>query len=103
MRSALITIGDEILIGQVTDTNAVWIAKELNKIGVAVGEMVTVSDDPGQIRETLDRYMGVYDLLIMTGGLGPTKDDLTKETLAEYFESPLVHGSRGAGENHRVF
>lgn len=90
MRSALITIGDEILIGQVTDTNAVWIAKELNKIGVAVGEMVTVSDEPGQIKETLDRYMGKYDLLIMTGGLGPTKDDLTKETLAEYFGSSMV-------------
>ncbi len=90
MRSALITIGDEILIGQVTDTNAVWIAKELNKIGVAVGEMVTVSDEPGQIRETLDRYLGKFDLLIMTGGLGPTKDDLTKQTLAEYFESPMI-------------
>lgn len=90
MRSALITIGDEILIGQVTDTNAVWIAKELNKIGVAVGEMVTVSDEPGQIKETLDRYLGKFDLLIMTGGLGPTKDDLTKQTLAEYFESPMV-------------
>lgn len=90
MRSALITIGDEILIGQVSDTNVVWIAKELNKIGVAVEEMVTVSDDPDQIRETLDRYLGVYDLLIMTGGLGPTKDDLTKETLAAYFDSPMV-------------
>jgi len=90
MRSTLITIGDEILIGQVTDTNAVWIAKELNKIGVAVEEMVSISDDPEQIRETLDRYMGKYDLLIMTGGLGPTKDDLTKETLADYFGSPMV-------------
>lgn len=90
MRSVLISIGDEILIGQVTDTNAVWIAKELNKIGVAVEEMLSISDDPGQIKETLDRYMGVYDLLIMTGGLGPTKDDLTKETLADYFESPMV-------------
>lgn len=90
MRSALITIGDEILIGQVTDTNAVWISKELNKIGVAVGEMVTVSDEPGQIRDTLDRYMGKFDLLIMTGGLGPTKDDLTKQTLADYFGSSMV-------------
>jgi nicotinamide-nucleotide amidase len=90
MNCALITIGDEILIGQVTDTNSVWISKELNKLGVAVGEMVTVSDEPGQITSTLDRYMGRYDLLIMTGGLGPTKDDLTKQTLAEYFGSELV-------------
>jgi competence/damage-inducible protein CinA-like protein len=90
MRSALITIGDEILIGQVTDTNAVWISKELNEIGVAVGEMVTVSDEPEQIKDALDRYMGKFQLLIMTGGLGPTKDDLTKQTLAEYFESSMV-------------
>jgi nicotinamide-nucleotide amidase len=90
MNSALVTIGDEILIGQVSDTNVVWISNQLNKMGVAVGEMVTVSDEAGQIISTLDRYMGVYDLVIMTGGLGPTKDDLTKETLAEYFDSPMV-------------
>lgn len=90
MISAIITIGDEILIGQVTDTNAVWISQQLNASGVGVGEMVTVSDEPGQIRTTLDRYVGRYDLLIMTGGLGPTKDDLTKQTLAEYFDSPMV-------------
>jgi nicotinamide-nucleotide amidase len=90
MNSALITIGDEILIGQVTDTNVVWISTQLNKIGVSVGEMVTVSDESKQITDTLDRYMGRYDLVIMTGGLGPTKDDLTKPTLAKYFNSPMV-------------
>ena len=89
MKSALITIGDEILIGQVTDTNSVWISKQLNKLGVQVGEMVTVSDEAGQIRDTLDRYMGHYDLLIMTGGLGPTTDDITKQTLAAYFDSEM--------------
>ena len=90
MRSAIITIGDEILIGQVTDTNAVWISQQLNSIGVQVGEMVTVSDEAGQINATLDRYMGKYDLLIMTGGLGPTNDDITKQTLAAYFNSKMV-------------
>lgn len=90
MNSAIITIGDEILIGQVTDTNAVWISKQLNKLGVKVEEMVTVSDETGQITSTLDRYMGRYDLLIMTGGLGPTRDDLTKQTLAEYFHSEMI-------------
>ncbi|MEZ5071972.1 MAG: competence/damage-inducible protein A [Bacteroidales bacterium] len=90
MRSALITIGDEILIGQVTDTNSVWIATQLNELGIQVGEMVSISDDPGQISSTLDRYVGGYDLLIMTGGLGPTRDDLTKQTLADYFKSPMV-------------
>jgi len=90
MKSALITIGDEILIGQVTDTNAVWISKELNKIGVRVCEMVTVSDDAEQITSTLDRYMGSYDLVIMTGGLGPTTDDITKPTLVAYFGSRMI-------------
>jgi len=90
MISAIITIGDEILIGQVTDTNAVWISQQLNTIGVQVGEMVTVSDEAGQIIATLDRYMGHFDLLIMTGGLGPTTDDITKQTLAGYFNSKMV-------------
>lgn len=90
MRSALITIGDEILIGQVTDTNVVWIAQQLNNLGVQVGEMVTVSDAAEHITTTLDRMIGNYDLLIMTGGLGPTRDDITKQTLAEYFDSKMV-------------
>jgi nicotinamide-nucleotide amidase len=90
MKSALITIGDEILIGQVVDTNAVWISQQLNYLGVQVGEMVTVSDHAVQITQTLDRYIGRYDLLIMTGGLGPTKDDITKLTLASYFNSRMV-------------
>jgi len=90
MRSAVITIGDEILIGQVTDTNAVWIAQQLNIHGVRVGEMVTVSDNASQITAVLDRYIGDYDLIIMTGGLGPTSDDITKQTLADYFNSKMV-------------
>lgn len=90
MDCALITIGDEILIGQVTDTNVVWISARLNRIGVEVGEMVTIPDEPGRIRAALDRYMGTYDLVIMTGGLGPTSDDRTKQALADYFDSPLV-------------
>ncbi len=90
MNSAIITIGDEILIGQVVDTNAVWISKRLNENGVRVKEMVTVSDDSEQIVSTLDRYIGKYELLIMTGGLGPTQDDLTKQTLVSYFNSKMV-------------
>ena len=90
MNSAIITIGDEILIGQVADTNAVWISQQFNNLGVRVGEMVTVSDDPEQISSTLDRYMGQFGLIIMTGGLGPTKDDLTKQTLADYFHSEMI-------------
>lgn len=90
MRCAIIAIGDEILIGQVTDTNSVWISRQLNALGVQVGEMVSISDNAQQITRTLDRYMGAYELLIMTGGLGPTTDDITKQTLATYFGSKLV-------------
>ena len=90
MKAAIITVGDEILIGQVSDSNAVWIAQQLNDIGIRIGEMVTVSDDPEQITDTLDRYFGHYNLLLMTGGLGPTKDDLTKQTLADYFGDRMV-------------
>ena len=90
MRCAIITIGDEILIGQVTDTNAVWISKQLNSLGIQVGEMVSISDNAEQITSTLDRYMGRYELLIMTGGLGPTTDDITKPTLARYFNCGMV-------------
>jgi nicotinamide-nucleotide amidase len=90
MKAAIITIGDEILIGQITDTNSVWIARQLNDLGIVVGEMVSISDDPDHIRITLDRLIGRYKLLLMTGGLGPTKDDLTKQTLAAYFGGRLV-------------
>ena len=90
MKCAIVTIGDEILIGQVTDTNAVWISKQLNSLGIQVGEMVSISDNAEQINSTLDRYMGRYELLIMTGGLGPTTDDITKPTLARYFNSKMV-------------
>ncbi len=90
MKCAIITIGDEILIGQVVDTNAVWISQQLNNLGIRVEEMVTISDHPVQISNTLDRYLGLYQLLIMTGGLGPTRDDLTKQTLSDYFETRLV-------------
>lgn len=90
MNCALITVGDEILIGQVTDTNVVWISRQLVGAGVRVGEMVTVPDDASRISRTLDRLIGNYELIIMTGGLGPTKDDITKQTLADYFGSKLV-------------
>lgn len=90
MNCALITVGDEILIGQVSDTNVVWISRQLAGAGVRAGEMVTVPDEASRISSTLDRLMGKYDLIIMTGGLGPTKDDITKQTLADYFGSKLV-------------
>ena len=90
MNAAIVTIGDEILIGQIVDTNSAWLAENLNLLGIKVDEIVSVSDDPIHIKDTLHRYEGKKELIIITGGLGPTKDDLTKKTLSEYFESQLV-------------
>jgi len=90
MRAAIVTIGDEILIGQINDTNSVWIARQLTSLGVHIYEMTTVSDTGEHIVATLDRLVGKVDMVLMTGGLGPTKDDLTKEVLNEYFGGTLV-------------
>ncbi|MBN1132666.1 MAG: competence/damage-inducible protein A [Bacteroidales bacterium] len=90
MRVAIITIGDEILIGQITDTNSVWLAQKLTDLRIRTTEMVSISDTAEQIMETLDRFIGKYDLVLMTGGLGPTNDDITKHTLARYFGGEMV-------------
>jgi nicotinamide-nucleotide amidase len=90
MQAEIITIGDEILIGQVIDTNSVFIAKELNKIGVSVYQITSVQDDKTHILKALKEAEDHADFIILTGGLGPTKDDITKKTIAEYFEDTLV-------------
>ncbi|MBE9598375.1 competence/damage-inducible protein A [Pedobacter sp. MC2016-24] len=85
MLAEIITIGDEILIGQIVDTNSAWMAKELNLIGVKVKQVTSVSDDAAHITEALKQAMQRVDVILITGGLGPTKDDITKLTLAKYF------------------
>ena len=90
MNVSIITIGDEILIGQIVDTNSQWMATELNKIGVSVHQITSVQDDREHILQTLAEAQSRADLIIMTGGLGPTKDDITKKTIAEYFDDTLV-------------
>ncbi len=85
MTANIITIGDEILIGQIVDTNSAFIATELNKIGIKVNQILSISDNKEHIVSTLDRVMEQCDLIILTGGLGPTNDDITKFTLASYF------------------
>lgn len=91
MRATIITIGDEILIGQIVDTNSVSIARKLNTIGIAIGEKLSIGDSREQIVSTLSRTLQSSDVIIITGGLGPTKDDITKHTLAEFFGSKLVY------------
>ena len=90
MKAAIVTIGDELLIGQVIDTNSVFIGQELEAIGCTVVEKVAISDTIEAITNTINRYQNQVDLVVLTGGLGPTKDDVTKKTLAHYFNDELI-------------
>jgi len=90
MKATIVTIGDEILIGQIIDTNSAFIAKSLDKIGIDIHEVLSISDSRQHILETLNQLQNKVDLVIITGGLGPTKDDITKKTLCDYFEDELV-------------
>lgn len=90
MKATIITIGDEILIGQITDTNSGFIAKSLDKIGVEIVEMISISDNKKHILDTFANLQNKVDIVLITGGLGPTKDDITKHTFCEYFEDKLV-------------
>lgn len=85
MQAEIITIGDELLIGQVVDTNSAWIGQTLNKANIRVKRINSISDDPEEIKNQLSDCLKRSELIIITGGLGPTKDDVTKKTLAEYF------------------
>ena len=90
MKASIITIGDEILIGQILDTNSQFIAKSLDKIGIEVNSILSISDDAEQIKNTFSSLQDQVDLVIITGGLGPTKDDLTKKVFCDYFDDILV-------------
>jgi len=91
MNSAeIITIGDEILIGQTVDTNSAWIGSELNMLGIRVNRIISVSDSRNEIISALNESLARARVVLITGGLGPTSDDITKETLAEYFGSRMV-------------
>lgn len=90
MYAEIITIGDELLIGQTINSNAAWMGQELNKIGIDVYQVSTISDDKNHIVDALKDALKRTELVLITGGLGPTRDDITKYTLAEYFNSPLV-------------
>lgn len=93
-RATLITIGDEILIGQVIDTNSAFIAKQLNKIGIEVEEILSVKDEIFHIIEAFERSVDKTDIVIVTGGLGPTKDDKTKAALCEFLDCTLIRDER---------
>jgi len=102
MKATIITIGDEILIGQIVDTNSASIARHLNAAGIVVAEKESVGDDRDAIVAALRRAMDGSDVTILTGGLGPTKDDITKRTLAELFGCELVRDERVARHVRRM-
>lgn len=89
MNATIITIGDEILIGQIVDTNSASISRKLNAIGIAISEKISIGDTKEAIVTTIKRAMQSSEVVIITGGLGPTKDDITKSTLAEMFNSAM--------------
>ncbi|MDP4953445.1 MAG: competence/damage-inducible protein A [Flavobacteriales bacterium] len=90
MQAEIITIGDELLIGQTIDTNSAWMGEQLNAIGMHVHQITSITDNPNHIKTALDEALKRSNLILMTGGLGPTKDDVTKVTLTEYFDTKLV-------------
>ncbi len=90
MNAEIIAIGDELLIGQVVDSNSAWLGRELNLVGIDVTRALSIRDRRAEILTALNEALSRVDLVLITGGLGPTKDDITKSTLCEYFDSKLV-------------
>lgn len=103
MQAEIITIGDEILIGQIVDTNSAYIAKELNNIGIHVYQVTSVQDDREHILLALEKAKSRSQVVIITGGLGPTKDDITKQTFCEFFEDELVENQDVIAQIHDLF
>lgn len=103
MFAEIITIGDEILIGQIVDTNSAFIAKELNKIGISIYQITSVQDDKEHILKALKDASTRASIVLITGGLGPTKDDITKHTLCEYFGDTLVENKAVLAHIEKLF
>jgi nicotinamide-nucleotide amidase len=102
MKAGIICIGDELLIGQTVNTNAAWLGQELGKFGISVYKSTTIRDLKEDILQTVEEYINEADFIIVTGGLGPTNDDITKETLTEYFGTTLELNEQ-VSERVRVF
>jgi nicotinamide-nucleotide amidase len=103
MNSIIVSIGDELLIGQTVNTNATWMGRELNKIGVEVVEVLTISDTETAIEAALKYAGDKVPLVLLTGGLGPTKDDITKKVFARYFNAPLIENKTALENVKRIF
>jgi nicotinamide-nucleotide amidase len=103
MLAEIITIGDEILIGQIVDTNSAWMAQQLNAVGIRIKQISSVSDDRQHILTALNEASQRADIILITGGLGPTKDDITKKTLADYFKVGFVEDKEALDNVARIF
>ncbi|MGE5382056.1 MAG: competence/damage-inducible protein A [Omnitrophica WOR_2 bacterium] len=103
MKAEIITIGDELLIGQVIDTNSAWMARELNMVGIRVNQIISISDDQEQIINTLTEASKRVDIIITTGGLGPTSDDITKVAFCKYFKTHLIFDQKSYENIERIF
>jgi len=103
MQVEIITIGDELLIGQVVDTNSAWMGEQLNLIGLRVVQITSISDQREHILKALEEAAGRAEIILITGGLGPTSDDITKPTLSEYFNSPMAFHPEVLKEVERIF
>lgn len=103
MKAEIITIGDEILIGQIVDTNSAWIATQFNLLGIRISQITSISDNREHILNTLNRSLNENDVVLVTGGLGPTRDDITKQTLCELFETDLVEDAEALKNVLEIF
>ena len=103
MRAEIITIGDELLIGQVVDTNSAWMAQRLNEAGIELYQITSVHDDREHILRALDEAFSRADIVLTTGGLGPTKDDITKHVMCEYFGTTLVEDPQVRAHIHDLY
>ena len=103
MRAEIITIGDELLIGQVVDTNSAWMAQQLNEQGIELYQITSVHDDRNHIIAALNEAFSRADIVLTTGGLGPTKDDITKHVLCDYFGTHLIEDARVRAHIHDLY
>ena len=103
MIASIITIGDELLIGQVVDTNSAWMAQRLNEVGISLYQITSVHDDREHILKALDEAFSRANIVLTTGGLGPTKDDITKHVMCEYFGTTLVEDPQVRAHIHDLY
>ena len=103
INSNIITIGDEILSGHIVDTNAKWLSEKLNNLGVTISKRLTIPDKKKDIKKTIKLSINESDIIIVTGGLGPTNDDITKKTLCEIFNSNLKEDKKSLDNVLRIF